>query len=78
MEGHWHHCSWEIDQGAPTTAGSKIERRPPIKPGQVSRIDEPTDSPMWQEQGHGGYRAVSGHYEFAHVVWRCDGACPRF
>lgn len=72
MSEHWHHCSWEIDKDAPATPTSKVERRPRIPAGAVSVIPEP-ESLMWQIQGHGAYRAVSGEYEFAHVVWRCGG-----
>lgn len=77
MAEHWHHCSWEIDQQSPATPTSKVERRPRIPIGAVSYINEPS-SEMWRRQGHGGYKAVSGAYEFAHVVWRCnDGKCKR-
>lgn len=72
MGTHWHHCSWEIDQQSPATATSKVERRPRLPIGAASIIDEP-DSPLWRAQGQGGYRAVSGEYQFAHVVWRCAG-----
>lgn len=73
MSTHWHHCSWEVDQQSPATATSKVARRPRLPIGAVSIIDEPTHSPLWRVQGHGGYLAVSGDYAFAHVVWRCDG-----
>lgn len=75
MSEHWHHCSWEIDRDRPVTPFTSVSSRPRIPIGATSIIDEP-DSPMWRDQGHGGYRAVSGAYEFAHVVWRCtDRSC---
>lgn len=71
MSEHWHHCSWEINKDAPATHATHAIRRPRVPIGAVSFIEEP-ESPMWRSHGYGAYRAVSGRYEFAHVVWRCD------
>jgi hypothetical protein len=78
MTAHWHHCSWEIDPTRHVTHRTTMLTRPPVTAGQVSFVAEPA-SPLWQQQGHGAYRVVSGRYEFAHVVWRCaDAGCqPR-
>ena len=76
MSSHWHHCSWEIDPTRKVTHNSTMRTRPPVSAGQVSfhpvSLDAEPASPLWREQGQGGYKAVSGRYEFAHVVWRCD------
>lgn len=76
MSEHWHHCSWEIDKDSPATPTSKVERRAALPRGSHSIIAEP-DSEMWKKQGHGGYRAVSGDYEYVYVVWRCDDSACR-
>lgn len=76
MISHWHTCSWEIDQANSSDWWTTINRRPALVPGQVSAMGEP-DSALWSVQGHGGYTYHSGGYEFAAVVWRCDGTCTR-